>query len=245
MKDEKKKAIVKKILLTNIIVKKKSVIKYEKGSIISSQKYNRKNDPDMSDFSIGFYEIIYSDFLKNTKILKDISFLKINNILNFSFAGDTINSYVSISKRKPNIPLLKKYHGQYHCLANFWLIPFVHGRKSAKLSRYDSLDMYLYRISDDKINKVYKFYPDFFSSLDDNEFNLKKFKEVHFMKDYKLLERIDVINKYNLKNPDGDFLINNALDFINNRADEIVAQHCDKLYDYFEKLDLINNPEFF
>ena len=39
------------------------------------------------------------------------------------------------------------YQSKYHCLANFWVIPMCHGRTSAKLNRYDSLDSYL--------NKVY------------------------------------------------------------------------------------------
>ncbi len=34
---------------------------------------------------------------------------------------------------------LEKYEKDYHCLANFWVIPMRHGRKSAKLGRYDSL----------------------------------------------------------------------------------------------------------
>lgn len=35
------------------------------------------------------------------------------------------------------------YKSQYHCLANFWLIPMKHGRQSRKKNRYDSLDLYL------------------------------------------------------------------------------------------------------
>lgn len=38
------------------------------------------------------------------------------------------------------------YQSKYHSLANSWAIPMCHGRTSAKLNPYDSLDAYLNKI---------------------------------------------------------------------------------------------------
>lgn len=44
---------------------------------------------------------------------------------------------------------LIEYEKRYHCLANFWVIPMRHGRRSAKLGRYDSFDFYLEKLQDE------------------------------------------------------------------------------------------------
>ena len=92
--------------------------------IKTSQKYIRKNDPDMSDFAIGFYEIIYKDILNGKTILDEKGYLQNKEL----FAGDTMNSFRTIKRRNPKENILKKYEYQYHCLANFWLIPMEMGR---------------------------------------------------------------------------------------------------------------------
>jgi len=69
------------------------------------------------------------------------------------------------------------YQSKYHCLANFWVIPMCHGRTSAKLNRYDSLDSYL--------NKVYsgvtKNTDEYFQ-----KFTYESFLEIHGMSGYKI-----------------------------------------------------------
>lgn len=108
----------------------------EKGKIYSTQKYYGNLDPDMSDFSIDFYEIIYSEALKDNSILEGI-YLK-----DAEFAGDTMNSFNTIAKQilgsdtsshktiaEADWPKqLLEYKNFYHCLANFWLLPRDMGR---------------------------------------------------------------------------------------------------------------------
>lgn len=50
-------------------------------------------DPDMSDFAIGFYEILYNDFLSNP-ILNGAEALSNNE-----FASDTMNSFNTIANK--------------------------------------------------------------------------------------------------------------------------------------------------
>ena len=72
------KEIVKKILLTPIECNKRyKTIKLVNGEICSPQKYYCGEDCDMSDFAVGFYEIIYANILS----------LKISNTTYSSFSG--------------------------------------------------------------------------------------------------------------------------------------------------------------
>jgi hypothetical protein len=95
---------LKEILLTEIEVCGKEKIYYKDGKIISSQKYSGA-DPDMSDLSVIFYEIIYQDLLtnkkKNTKgkILadKETNGKILTAFVNPNFAGDTMNSFNTVA----------------------------------------------------------------------------------------------------------------------------------------------------
>lgn len=91
---EKEKKVYE-ILLTSIIcdinVKK---ICMQDNFIYSPQLYNSNLDEDMSDFSVGFYEIVYKDILKenNGKILKENG-----KYINENYMGDTIYSFNSLA----------------------------------------------------------------------------------------------------------------------------------------------------
>ena len=65
--------------------------------IYSSKKYHRYNvfDPDMSDFAVEFYQIIYKKKLKE----QEYEILKGNILKNKEFCGDTMNSYKTIAKK--------------------------------------------------------------------------------------------------------------------------------------------------
>ena len=124
------KEIVKKILLTPIECNKRyKTIKLVNGEICSPQKYYCGEDCDMSDFAVGFYEIIYANIIPGKKILNNGFFTS------KEFAGDTMNSFNSLaniildnndknSRSSKDIwpDYLEKYEKDYHCLANFWVI---------------------------------------------------------------------------------------------------------------------------
>ena len=143
MNEIEEKNIVKRILL-----KRYKCVQMVDGEIRSPQKYYCTADCDMSDFAVGFYEIIYRDNLlnENKNILAEYGRFK-----NKELAGDTINSFNSLanvildetnktrSNQDKGPDYLIEYEKRYHCLANFWVIPMRHGRRSAKLGRYDCL----------------------------------------------------------------------------------------------------------
>ncbi|MBE6055192.1 MAG: hypothetical protein E7212_15075 [Clostridium sartagoforme] len=81
-----------------------SEIKKEDNIIKSTQTYNRALDPDMSDISIEFYKIIYSDI---GNILSDCGGLKDCN-----FAGDTMNSFHLIANITPGAGKSKKQRAE-------------------------------------------------------------------------------------------------------------------------------------
>ena len=86
------KEIVKKILLTPIECNKRyKTIKLVNGEICSPQKYYCGEDCDMSDFAVGFYEIIYANIIPGKKILNNGFFTS------KEFAGDTMNSFNSLA----------------------------------------------------------------------------------------------------------------------------------------------------
>lgn len=99
-------------------------------------------DEDMSDFAVGFYEIIYKSILCGTSIINKDN----DGFVDNRFAGDTMNSFETIANLFPEAGNCKKnrtasslwpevlqhYKKQYHCLANFWLLPIKIGRKIEK-----------------------------------------------------------------------------------------------------------------
>lgn len=213
--------IVKHILLMPIeIVNGKSYI--ENGVIYSDCHYRSEvGDPDMCDVAIGFYKILYGKSMLNSD----------NKIGDVDFAGDTMNSFNSIANLVPGAGTskgartcmefwpewLRHYFFRYHCLANFWAIPFKDGRKSRKGNNLDSPIIYMRCCSNQLSNAREHFtncYKEFIDSWPKEKGDLTKFA---------------TLKKYILENPDC------LWELIEARAAEISANEtkAHKLYEYF------------
>lgn len=121
--------------------------------ILSGQTYNGVDDEDMCDFAIGFYKILY-----------DRDILNINDenskgeFVDKEFAGDTM------------IDNFKKEIANYHCLANFWILPMKIGRTSGKLNRSRMhADIFLAKLKKN-FSEYLKVYSRFFSEFTEDEF---------------------------------------------------------------------------
>ena len=207
----------------------------------------------MSDFAVGFYEIIYRDNLlnENKNILAEYGRFK-----NKELAGDTINSFNSLAnvildetnKTRSNQDkwpdYLIEYEKRYHCLANFWVIPMRHGRRSAKLGRYDSFDFYLEKLQDeyDEFQKeAIVHYP-----RDKKEYN-NYFRMINGFNEFLKIHCIE--NHVKAENPQDPYkqkdkevckkLIEDIYYFMEIRAEAIVKNYTDLLYQYFLELKLI------
>lgn len=247
---EKEKKVYE-VLLTPIIcdnnVKK---ICMQDNFIYSPQLYNSGLDEDMSDFSVGFYEIVYKDILEGIsgKILN-----KDGTYRNKNYMGDTIYSFNSLAniilgnKSKSNRSPIKEwpeelidYHSKYHCLANFWIIPMCHGRKSAKLSWYDSLDYYLEEVKNYYLREVKLRFIE--SQEYFKNFTWESFLDTHGLSEYKMIDNpLKIYKEKDKKACLGE--IERIYEFWENRASQIVKKYNNELYNYFNSLGLINEGE--
>lgn len=248
----KREEQISEILLMPICCKKKhKKIKKEDGIIQSGQKYYSSADGDMSDFAIGFYEIIYKEILESKAILKHNGYLYSRN-----FAGDTMNSFHTIANITPGAgksrkerediceekwpKYLRDYYSTYHCLANFWLIPMKMGRTTAgeynKARRpiSDYMDRYLQMLySEIDFEKRDRDYFKYFESKND-------FAHKHFLIgvyiDINL--NIDLYSKSHKKA--SEFLVEKAMEKMRLRADSIAkSKYADELWDYFKMYELV------
>lgn len=240
---EDKQAQVYKVLLCPIVCDLSIAHSpYKKGDVIcSGQTYRTRSghtaDPDMSDFAVGFYKIVYKELL--AELLDESGFL-----LNCCFAGDTMNSFNSIANVTPSAGKSKKsrtpeslwpnelrdYKHQYHCLANFWLIPMCIGRTSMKLNHFDSMDIFLDLLKVD-YESVLKVYKDYLSKI--NSFD--SFVTTHFLDAYIPTKQIKYCEENAYR------LIEQAADRIKRRAEDLAkSKHSDELWEYFDKLGLYN-----
>ena len=241
-KNKKQKEVYN--ILTTTIVSNKDFdgIKMIDGVIYSGQKYVNSTDSDMSDFTIGFYEILYKDIL-DKEILNNRGELSDND-----FAGDTMNSFntvakkaVGLDKRKnPNDwpPYLVEFNSKYHSLCNFWLVPMEIGRTggvkhpmSKMQACKDYVDRFL-KVYSNKIEDYNKKYPNYFSKFED--FN--EFAKINFLED-SYVSNGQIIS---FSEGRGEKIINKMIELMENRAYRIVtSEYCDELYDYFKKYGLI------
>lgn len=239
-----KENTVYKILLTPIKCDKNvPKICLKDNVIYSPQLYKSTPDEDMSDFSVGFYKIVYKDILggNNVEILNEDGTYK-----NENYMGDTIHSFNSLAnvilgnrsqkERSPKEEWPKElidYQSKYHCLANFWVIPMCHGRTSAKLNRYDSLDSYLNKVYSGVIKNTDEYF---------QKFTYESFLEIHGTSGCKISD--NPLEIYISKDKKGCIdEIQRIYSFWNKRASEIVKKYNSELYDYFDGLGLINVAE--
>lgn len=233
--------------------------KFTSARIISSQKYSGALDPDMSDFAIKFYEIVYRDILESQEILKG------EGLYRCVFAGDTINSFNSIANNVPGAgqsakqrtekkvwPLfLREYHNQYHCLANFWILPMCIGRTGAKLNKFDSVDIFLNKLKEN--DRLLERHADYYKRLKTYD----EFRKKHFIENYVQLSTDDVLEKYRKKDKtekkledDASELVKRAYKCMESRAesisllkdnteDNIENKICEELYKLFDKLKIL------
>lgn len=229
--------------------------KFTSARIISSQKYSGALDPDMSDLAIEFYNIIYSDILKSKKILKENGASENND-----FVGDTMNSFNSIANIVPGAgqskkqrtekmdwpAFLQEYHNQYHCLANFWILPMCIGRKGKKLNYYDSIDIFLNRLKEEY--SVLKKYADYYERLRTPDEFCKK----HFIKDCEIMSTDAVLEMYRKSSATKDKteeqfienapkIVEQAYKFMESRAESISSNDniCKELYERFDELKIL------
>lgn len=170
---------------------RKVVIRKEGNLIISTQsywpqftdrttgkpyRYSFVPDCDMSDFSCGFYEIVYQNIFPNKRIVDSTN----GNFIDKNFAGDTMTTVIKLPGLKEN----------YHCLANFLLLPMSIGRTSrltsielrkwSKTSHFypihDFMDRFLILLKQNY--SVYKeLYPTYFQMIP----TFERFVEIHML----------------------------------------------------------------
>ena len=206
-------------------------------AIKSTQLYKSGPDPDMSDIAIGFYKILYPEI---GSILTPEGLLACQE-----FAGDTMNSFNSIANitkgagqsknsRTPQEEwpeYLKKYHASYHCLANFWVLPIHMGRRTAKLNRRDSMDIFLSLLQGDGYETHFKPYPQYLSWAD----SYSEFVEKHFLGTYSNIELIPYHEGH------AEELVDQAMGRITQRAEDLAkSSYCNSLYDFFYECGLID-----
>ena len=229
-----------------------------KGIETTQSYYPYKNypiglDPDMSDFAIGFYEILYNDFLSNP-ILNGAE-----TLFNNEFAGDTMNSFNTIANKVPEAGksnkqrtkisewpnYLQEYYYQYHCLANFWILPMVVGRKlddeyckgycdwfSSDGGMQDYMDRFLKTVND-SFSLYKKMYATYFGKID----TFEDFLNLHFLND--VYVRDGRISFYSSLEPEE--IVRTATDNIVRRAIAISnSEYMEELWKYFDSQGLFD-----
>ncbi len=239
--NEKQKEVLK-ILMTPIEVSSRNqgetIIKIKDNVICSTQTYEGPFDEDMSDFAVGFYEILYNSVLKEKKILHQ------KKLVNNAFAGDTMNSFNTIANRVPEAgksrkqrtdkevwpEYLSNFKDHYHCLANFWLLPMEIGRKSnhsySKIRCKDYMDRFLNKISKEygKVKSL-NIYGDF-----------EEFKTLHFLEgSYIDAEDGKILSFSNSSKNTAEEVIKSMTQKIYKRAEMIaISPVSEDLFSYFE-----------
>lgn len=198
-------------------------------------------DEDMSDIAVGFYEVIYGRSVLNEN----------GKLIDKAFAGDTMNSYNRVaqnvlrirtsinqfdveqrgSEKKRELEVLAKYKKNYHCLANFWLIPYSSGRdpKEKKASKNQNARDYM-----DRFLKIYeKKFESIFGKTFDELIN-DHFLEGSYVKNGKILSYSSPLPNNRLE------LLQKINDAIRNRAYSLAVDKTDELIEYFISIGIWN-----
>lgn len=240
---------IREILLMPICCdKKQDKISREDNKILSGQKYYLTTDADMSDFAVGFYEIVYKDILNSKPLLEHNG-----SLWNNEYAGDTMNSFNTVANITPGAgksrsqrtakeewpEYLRNYHSKYHCLANFWILPMEIGRTiKGTLNKAinpigDYMDRFLKMVhSEIGFDRYSREYFRCFKSWD--EFTCK-----HFLINSYLDQELK-IDLYSNSNEDRSRnFIKIALDKIEQRAECIAkSEYANELWEYFNEWHL-------
>lgn len=273
MMNDKKKQDVYKILMTPIqstrYSESKPIIK-KVGSVIETTqtywpqyidkdtakpfKYEFRPDCDMSDFACGFYEIIYKDILNDNKLVDDNG-----NFADKNFAGDTMNSFDTIANlvleagtKKKRTPIekwpkwLQEYSSNYHCLANFWLIPMEIGRTlknewckgSYDKNVQDYMDRFL-KLYKDNSEQYKTLYPIYFKNMK----SFEDFAGLHILVGSYVSENMEVKNFSNEK-LDGKIIVEKIENNIMKRAKAISeSKYAEELWKCFFENGLLEYKE--
>lgn len=217
--------------------------------IYSGQKYYSTPDEDMSDFAIGFYEIIYKEILQSNPLLNEKGYL-----LNKEFAGDTMNSFNGVANITPGAGKSRKlrtsqenwpkylidYYNKYHCLANFWLLPAELGRTTkgelnkAKRPINDNMDRFLQMVyTKVKFTETSTEYFNCFNNWID-------FVSKHFLINSYLNTDLEIDKYSDFTELKYEMFITKALEKMEKRATCIAdSKYAGDLWEYFRKLCLV------
>lgn len=252
-----KRKQVYEVLLLPIVVKdnkhKKNIFR-EHNKIFSTQQYKllREGDPDMSDFSCRFYEVMYKNIMVEKSIVGG------NNLVNIEFAGDIMNSFNTVARlvkeagrsKEQRTPkeqwptFLQEYHDSYHCLANMWMIPSELGRNRAnELSKTDKgyqtqdyMDRFLI-----KLIKNYERYCDEFKEYFSKFKSIEDFIVAHYLEGYVYVD--NEVYCYSKKRTPEE-IIKSMKDRIKIRASHIaLSDKAKDLWSLFNELGLIKTMD--
>ena len=211
-KDDKEQYVYKILLMPIDVVTRKKMVPYiENNRIKTSEIYIPKNsransslDEDMSDIAVMFYECVYS-----------LALLEDRRPITQSFLGDTM-----ISSYKEEIE-------NYHCLANFWILPELIGRSirsTFSRGRYrglnDKMDLFLENLEVrwDEYNREFE---EYFEKFKKDEFYDKHFLNGSYVKN-KSIKKIGSAD--------------DAKKIIEDRARTIACKKKEELFDLFSNI---------
>lgn len=248
LQDDKQRQELIRILIMPIQCrgrsKGKPVIRMGNSVIETTQTYRSIFDCDMSDFACGFYDIVYQNLLNGTKLVGEGG-----KLTNKSFAGDTMNSYKTVAGIKPLKELpeyLVEYKKQYHCLANFWLIPMRIGRTlkewskaSNKYNIRDYMDRFL-ELLKTNYEQYIALHPDYFEKID----SFEKFTELHMLVGSYVSNNMEVY-KFSNGEYDQKTIVDKMRNNIKLRAETISrSQYAEELWEYFRENKLVEDGQF-
>ena len=256
MMNDKKRQEVYKILITPIrctsYSKGKPIITMANSVIETTQtywpqypdkdtdkpfRYSFNPDCDMSDFTIGFYEVIYKELLREKTILNNE-----DGFTNKEFAGDTMTT----------VSILTGLKDKYHCLANFWLLPMHIGRTSKstprKLKKWsktsdvypieDYMDRFLILLKQNYT--AYKeLYKDYFKKIE----SFEMFVKIHMLEN-SYIDMSYKINQFSIWDENKTKIEKILFEIIKKRAETIAnSGYAKKLWEYFFENGLLEYKE--
>ena len=200
-------------------------------------RYSFKPDCDMSDFAIGFYQILYKDILENNLVLSEN-----DGFFNKEFAGDTMTTASILTGLKE----------KYHRLANFWLLPMHIGRTSTStpsgLKKWsktsdvypieDYMDRFLILLKQNYT--AYKeLYKDYFKKIE----SFEMFVKIHMLEN-SYIDMSYKINQFSIWDESKTEIEKIVFEMIKKRAESIAnSDYAEELWKYFFANELLEHKE--